>query len=87
MRRSWLQGMCVVVLLCVCWIVVHPAFDIEPTAFRFAVFAALTLFLLRCAFKFAKPALIVAPSWFIGNFMAEASPDEPSTFSLAPLRC
>jgi hypothetical protein len=87
MRRSWFQVMCVVVLFCVCWIVVHPAFDIEPTAFRFAAFAALTLFLLRSAFKFAKPALIVAPSWFLDNFIAEASPDDPSTCSLAPLRC
>jgi hypothetical protein len=86
MRRSLLKGMCVVVLLCVCWIVVHPAFDVEPTAFRSAVFAAIVLLVLRCAFKFARP-VIFTPAWSLGSLIAETSPEEPSTISLAPLRC
>lgn len=58
MRRSLLKVMCVIMLLCVAWLVISPDLDVEPTAFRFAVFAAVTLFLLRCAFKYARPALI-----------------------------
>jgi hypothetical protein len=87
MRQSLLQVMCVVVLLCVCWIVVHPAVDVAPSAFRYAVFAALTLFLLRCAFKYARPALVagLVSSWGVG--MLDHPPCAVSTLAFSPLRC
>jgi hypothetical protein len=87
MRWSLLQVMCVVVLLCVCWIVVHPAVDVAPSAFRFAVFAALTLFLLRCAFKYARPALVFAPAWLLDPAMLVPPPGILATSAVAPLRC
>jgi hypothetical protein len=81
--------MCVVMLLCVAWIVISPDLDVAPTAFRFAVFAALTLFLLRCAFKYARPTLVCeAPRLLHSSPPAEIGPGRPGTIaSLLPLRC
>lgn len=88
MRRSLLKGMCVIMLLCVAWIVISPDLDVEPTAFRFAVFAAVTLFLLRCAFKYARPALVFAAACFLRISTDSPSiPSQLSPISLIPLRC
>jgi hypothetical protein len=87
MRRSLLQVMCVVVLLCVCWIVVHPTLDVEPTVFRYAVFAALTLFLLRSAFRYAQPELISAPASTAGTHQRDGKLSGTPSVVSAPLRC
>ena len=88
MRRSLLKVMCVVMLLCVAWIVISPDLDIEPTAFRFAVFAAVTLFLLRCAFKYARPSLVCEAPRPLEIPPPETGPGRPSTVAtLVPLRC
>lgn len=88
MRRSLLKVMCVIMLLCVAWIVISPDLDVEPTAFRFAVFAALTLFLLRCAFKYARPALVFTTGWFLRRPLRQVGIlGQPSTVALIPLRC
>jgi hypothetical protein len=88
MRRSLLQVMCVVVLLCICWVVIHPAVDVEPTVFRYAVFAALTLFLLRSAFKYAHSDLVSALAVSAGPLQRDGSlrGGLPSIVC-APLRC
>jgi hypothetical protein len=88
MRRSLLKVMCVIMLLCVAWIVVSPDLDVEPTAFRFAVFAAVTLFLLRCAFKYARPALVFATAWLLRIFPTSPSiSSQPIPIAVMPLRC
>jgi hypothetical protein len=87
MRRSLFQVMCVIVLLCVAWVLVHPILDVEPTAFRFAVFAAVTLFLLRCAFKYARPILVPAPVWTLTDFAPDRLLRSVPSLDGAPLRC
>lgn len=88
MRRSLLKVMCVVMLLCVAWIVISPDLDIEPTAFRFAVFAAVTLFLLRCAFKYVRPILVSEAPRLLKISPPETGPGRPGTIAaLTPLRC
>jgi len=87
MRRSLLQVMCVVVLLCVCWIVVHPTLDVEPTVFRYAIFAALTLFLLRSALKYAHPELINAQTSSAGPRLKDGRLRGMPRVVCAPLRC
>jgi hypothetical protein len=88
MRRSLLKVMCVVVLLCVAWIVISPDLDVAPTAFRFAVFAALTLFLLRCAFKYARPTLVCEAPRLLKIPPLETGPGRPGTIAaFIPLRC
>jgi len=87
MRRSLFQVMCVIVLLCVAWVLVHPYTDIEPTAFRFAVFAAVTLFLLRRAFKYARPAQVYAAVWTLTDFAPDRLLRSVPSLDGAPLRC
>ncbi len=88
MHRSLLKVMCVVLLLCGAWVVVAPEVDIAPTAFRFAVFAALTLFLLRCAFKYARPSLVWTATRLLESSLGESvSGHSGSRATLIPLRC
>ena len=88
MRRSLLKVVCVIMLLCVAWLVISPDLDVEPTAFRFAVFAALTLFLLRCAFKYARPHLISEAMRLLEVPSTESDPGPAGTVAaLTPLRC
>ena len=88
MRWSLLKLMCVIMLLCVAWLVISPDLDVEPTAFRFAVFAAVTLFLLRCAFKYARPALIFETTRLLEVPSTDSDPGHSGTVAaLIPLRC
>jgi hypothetical protein len=88
MRRSLLKVMCVVLLLCVAWVVIAPDLDVAPTAFRFAVFAALTLFLLRCAFKYARPTLVCEATRLLEMFPSDSGSGQSGTVAaLIPLRC
>ena len=88
MRRSFLKVMWVIMLLCVAWLVISPELDVEPTAFRFAVFAAVTLFLLRCAFKYARPELISEAARLLEVLSTDSDPGHSGTVAaLIPLRC
>lgn len=88
MPKWLLRAICVAILLCVGWVVVHPQLELEPTAFRFAVFAAITLFLLRSAYRFARE-IVLPPAKFVSTGPQTGNSgglsDRPPL--AAPLRC
>ena len=88
MRRSLLKVMCLIMLLCVAWVVISPDLDLAPTAFRFAVFAAVTLFLLRCAFKYARPDRVCEATRILEMSPSDSVSGQSGTVTaLIPLRC
>ena len=87
MPKWCLRAVCLFILLVVCWVVVHPDVDLEPTAFRFAVFAAIVMFVLRASFRFAHALPMPARAIFQPSKIPAERFLGAAVLPCAPLRC
>jgi hypothetical protein len=85
--RWLLIAICAFIALAVLWICIHPAFHLAPTAFRYTTFVAGVMLLLRSAFRFARPQLVIAYSSAVPHLRGPDSCHCGYACAFAPLRC